>query len=123
MREVIQLQLELEQLGQEEGKGLEKLCFSPMVQVGETTKLHQCTVQSVFGYFKNNLETFEKDIPIEGGNFTHTYLDTLAECFVNAFSLKCMGLYGGPIEPAIAVGGMPPAEPGDNQDYKVRRGF
>lgn len=94
-----------------------------MVQVGETTKLHQCTVQSVFGYFKNDLETFEKDIPIEGGNFTHTYLDTLAECFVNAFSLKCMGLYGGPIEPAIAVGGMPPAEAGDNQDYKLATGL
>jgi Niemann-Pick C1 protein len=79
--EVFQLQQELEQLGQNENKGMEKLCFSPMVQVGETTKLSQCTVQSVFGYFGNNFDTFNKTAIVSG--YEYNYLDVLANCLVN----------------------------------------
>lgn len=120
--EVFQLQQDLEQLGQSEGKGLDKLCFAPMVQVGETTKLTQCTVQSIFGYFKNDIRRFNSSTTLSDG-FVYNYLDVLANCLVNAFSLGCLGLYGGPIEPAIAVGGMPTPEPGQNQDYKLATGI
>lgn len=120
--EVFKLQQELEQLGQDEGKGLDKLCFAPMVQVGETTKLSQCTVQSVFGYFGNDLNTFNTSFITRDG-YERNYLDTLATCFVNSVGLSCLAPYGGPIEPAIAVGGMPPAEPGQPQDFKLATGI
>lgn len=122
MYEVIQLQQALEQLGQSEDKGLDKLCFAPVVQVGETTKLTQCTVQSVFGYFKNNINRFNASTELKDGTISN-YLDILANCLVNSFSLGCMGLYGGPIEPAIAVGGMPAPNPGENHDFKLATGL
>lgn len=56
-----------------------------MVQVGETTKLSQCTVQSVFGYFGNNFENFDKSAIVNG--YEYNYLDVLANCLVNAYSL------------------------------------
>lgn len=93
-----------------------------MVQVGETTKLSQCTVQSVFGYFGNDLRTFNSSAVLND-NFTTNYLNTLANCFLNPYGLSCLAPYGGPIEPAIAVGGMPPAEPGENQDFKLATGI
>lgn len=115
--EVFQLQKELEQLGQSEDKGLEKLCFSPMVQVGETTKLSQCTIQSLFGYFGNSFELFNRTAIVSG--FEYNYLDILANCLDNPYSLGCLAPYGGPIEPAIAVGGLPTPESGANYDFKL----
>lgn len=115
------MQQELEQLGQAEGKGLEKLCFAPMVQVGETTKLSQCTVQSIFGYFDNKMELFNASTMINGFEINH--LNILANCFVNPLSLGCLAPYGGPVEPAIAVGGMPEPNPGENHDYRLATGI
>lgn len=91
-----------------------------MVQIGEETELWQCTVQSVFGYFKNGLDQFNEVANVDG--FVKTYLDHLNTCFVNSYGLSCLGRYGGPIEPAIAVGGMPPANPGESQDFKLATG-
>ena len=120
--EVFQLQQELEQLGQEDDKGLEKLCFAPMVQVGETTKLWQCTVQSIFGYFNNDINLFNSTSTNNEG-YVFNYLNTLENCFLNPLSLSCLAPYGGPVEPAIAVGGMPQAKSGENQDYKLATGI
>ena len=46
----------------------------------------------------------------------------MANCLVNAFSLECLAPYGGPIEPAIAVGGLPLPEKGQNYDYRLATG-
>lgn len=35
----------------------------------------------------------------------------------------CFGLYGGPIEPGIAVGGMPSTQPGNDPDYILAKGL
>lgn len=74
-----------------------------MTQVNEETKLFQCTIQSVLGYFGNDVETFKK---------SENYLKTIDTCTQNAYSLQCLAKYGGPIEPGIAVGGMPKPEQG-----------
>lgn len=79
MLEVFNLQMELEQIGQEEGKGLEHICYAPMVYKGETPTLKQCTVQSVFGYYGNDISTFNKSyIDIDG--FTNNYLNRIDLC-------------------------------------------
>lgn len=112
--EVFKLQKEIENLGQSENEGLEKICFAPVTQVGEETKLFQCTIQTVLGYFENDLEKFKE---------AEDYLKTIDTCTQNAYSLQCLALYGGPIEPGIALGGMPKPNPGESYDYKLATGL
>lgn len=91
-----------------------------MVQVGQPTKLSECTVQSLFGYFKNSLTRFNASASVSG--FDVIYLNILDECLFSAYSLNCLAPYGGPIEPAIAVGGLPESALGENPDYKLATG-
>lgn len=111
--EVFKLQKEIEKLGQFENEGLEKVCLAPVTQVGEETKLHQCVVMSLLGLFKNDISEFEK---------AQDYLKTIDSCTQSPYSIQCLAPYGGPIEPGIAVGGMPKPQQGQNYDYKLATG-
>lgn len=71
LTEVFKLQLEIEKIGLEEGKGLDKICFAPVVHPGQETTVKDCTVMSVLGYFQNNLEEFINN---------DKYLDTIVRC-------------------------------------------
>ncbi|XP_076646594.1 NPC intracellular cholesterol transporter 1 homolog 1b [Halictus rubicundus] len=94
---VFELQSKVLQLGQEEGEGLERICYAPIRNdfTGPTTVNH-CTIQSVWGYFQNNVNKVT-----EGDD----YLNHLFECAQNALSMSCVAPYGGPVFPAIAYGG------------------
>ncbi|XP_071646320.1 NPC intracellular cholesterol transporter 1 homolog 1b [Temnothorax longispinosus] len=102
--EVYDLQQQILQLGQETGEGLEKICYAPVQSefTGPVT-LDLCTVQSIWGYFQNNLATFNKT-DIKGGYNTN-YLDQLYMCMQNSFHPDCLAPYKGPIIPTIAIGG------------------
>jgi hypothetical protein len=52
------------QLGQEEGKGLDKICFAPLVASGAAASLENCTVQSVWGYVQNKQNLTDGDIDV-----------------------------------------------------------
>nr|XP_040228141.2 NPC intracellular cholesterol transporter 1 homolog 1b [Anopheles coluzzii] len=119
--EVFKLQTTIEQLGQAEGRGLEQICFAPMTQVGAQTVLSECTVQSVFGYFKNSLAEFNRTGTDLNG-FVVNYLDKINGCTRNAYLPSCFGTYGGPIEPGVAVGGFPQPAPGANPDFRLATG-
>lgn len=69
--EVFKLQLEIEKIGTEEGKGLDKICFAPVVYPGQETTAADCTVQSILGYFQNDLDKFIRD---------NNYLETIIRC-------------------------------------------
>jgi Niemann-Pick C1 protein len=56
------------QLGEEEGKGLNTICFAPLVAAGATASVENCTVQSVWGYLQNS--------PV----LTEGYIDTMMRC-------------------------------------------
>lgn len=71
LTEVFKLQLEIEAIGREEGKGLDKICFAPVVYPGQETTAKDCTVQSILGYFQNNLDAFIRDT---------RYLETIIRC-------------------------------------------
>ncbi|KFB38094.1 AGAP000579-PA-like protein [Anopheles sinensis] len=116
--EVFQLQQTIEQLGQLEGRGLERICYAPMTAVGAQTILSECTVQSVFGYFKNNLASFNNSGTDPEG-YVVNYLDKINGCTRNAYLPSCFGTYGGPIEPGVAVGGFPHPPPGENPDFRL----
>lgn len=77
--EVFRLQQDIEQLGQAIGYGLDQICFAPVTEPGTTTRLDQCTVQSIFGYFKNSLVTFNQTTVQNG--FVVNYLNILDKCF------------------------------------------
>lgn len=67
------------QLGQETNEGLEKICYAPVQNefTGPIT-LDLCTVQSIWGYFQNDIENFNS-ISISAG-YEINYLDNLYMC-------------------------------------------
>ncbi|XP_031627932.1 NPC intracellular cholesterol transporter 1 homolog 1b [Contarinia nasturtii] len=117
---VFQLQQSIEQIGKNE-YGLEKICFAPMTAANEKpSTTSQCVVQSLFGYFENKMEKFNKTEDIEG--FTVNYLNQLDKCMGNPYDVSCFGPYGGPIDPAIALGGYKKPGSGESIDYKLSTG-
>ena len=69
--EVFKLQLAIQEIGMDEGKGLDKICFAPVVYPGQETTIKECTIQSILGYFKNDLDLFTR---------SEKYLDTIISC-------------------------------------------
>ena len=89
---VRELQNQVLQLGQNEGEGLERICYAPVRNdfTGPTT-VELCTVQSVWGYFQNDLDKFNQtDV---SGTFEINYLDHLYKCAQNAYNPECMASY------------------------------
>ncbi|XP_013112245.2 NPC intracellular cholesterol transporter 1 homolog 1b [Stomoxys calcitrans] len=119
--EVFKLQEAIQQIGMEEDKGLNKICFAPMLYPGQKAKIDDCLVQSIYGYFQNDMEFFETDYKDEEG-YDINYLNHLEDCLRVPMLESCFGPYGGPIEPGIAVGGMPKVDVNDEPDYKLATG-
>ncbi|XP_011504698.1 PREDICTED: Niemann-Pick C1 protein-like [Ceratosolen solmsi marchali] len=92
---VLDLQEKVMKLGQDEDEGLEKICYAPVKNdfSGPMT-LSYCTIQSIWGYFKNNIEECNSN-----------YLQKIYECLENPFNINCLAPYKGPIIPAISLGG------------------
>lgn len=58
---------------------LADICFAPLSSPNdEPINLSQCAIQSVWGYYQDDLQKFEKSI-VEN-NFTVNYLDTFMAC-------------------------------------------
>ncbi|XP_071451302.1 NPC intracellular cholesterol transporter 1 isoform X2 [Hetaerina americana] len=109
MEEVLKLQNQIEELGQAEGNSLDGICFAPLTSPtngnsGRAADVSQCVVQSVWGYFQNDMDTFLSSTTDSEG-FEVNYLDHLKSCFQNSYNPVCLAPYGGPVEPSIAVGG------------------
>lgn len=101
------------------GVGLENICYAPLTSpfTGPVT-VDKCTIQSLWGWFQDNLSILDEvDEDIEG--FETNYLDRLLNCFKNPFNVDCLAPYGGPIEPAIALGGFPILSNGTMQFEKA----
>lgn len=69
LREVFMLQLEIEDIKDSHGSGMEKSCYAPLASEQEPDK-SKCLVQSLFGYFKNDLGTFNEMVD-DGENLGH----------------------------------------------------
>ncbi|KAK7869123.1 hypothetical protein R5R35_006589 [Gryllus longicercus] len=113
---VLDLQNKILSIGQKENKGLEKICFAPMSSVFTgTVNVEQCVVQSIWGYYQNSIENFNYTDTDPDGYITN-YLDTFKKCSQNRYNVDCLAPYGGPVDPAIALGGF--LKPGENlQDH------
>ncbi|XP_047362414.1 NPC intracellular cholesterol transporter 1 homolog 1b-like [Vespa velutina] len=98
------LQEKVLQLGRETDESIERYCYAPVYTdfLGPMS-VSYCTVQSLWGYFQNNISIFNQTSQIKG--YEINYLDHLYKCMQNAFNAECMAPYKGPIFPALAVGG------------------
>ncbi|CRL00931.1 CLUMA_CG014455, isoform A, partial [Clunio marinus] len=91
---------------------LKEICFAPLsVSYRGPTEIEDCVVQSVWGYFQDDMDTFEEKDEDPNG-YEMNYLDKFLKCFNNPYDLDCLATYGGPIDPAVALGGF--LKSGDN---------
>lgn len=105
LKTVLYLQEEIKEIGSGESSGLAKICFAPLTsQFTGPPYIEQCGVQSVWGYFQDSEDIFdETDTDPEG--FVVNYLDHFVKCTQNYYNPECLAKYGGPVDPAIALGG------------------
>ncbi|XP_071451565.1 NPC intracellular cholesterol transporter 1 homolog 1b-like [Hetaerina americana] len=119
---VHQLQREIENLGQKEGNGLETVCFAPMNTTYNPMKQSLCTVQSVWGYFQNDLSQLYTNKTDDSHHIVN-YLDHINICLMNSYNPECLSPWGGPVLPGLAVGGFPQVQEGEPPDYKMASGL
>ncbi|KNE87185.1 hypothetical protein PSTG_19436, partial [Puccinia striiformis f. sp. tritici PST-78] len=65
------------------------------------TDVSKGVIQSMWGYFQDDVERL--DDQDEDHGFNVTYLDEFYQCISNPY--LCLAPYGGPVDPAIALGG------------------
>ncbi|XP_066583703.1 NPC intracellular cholesterol transporter 1 homolog 1b-like isoform X2 [Prorops nasuta] len=122
---VYNLQEKILQLGHDTNEGLENICYAPVYDrfLGPMS-VDFCTVQSIWGYFQNNLEKFNV-VSNDANGFQITYLDQIYKCLQNPYNMECLAPYKGPIIPAIAIGGFlkPNQYNYDSDDYIKANGI
>ncbi|XP_012153839.1 Niemann-Pick type C-1a isoform X5 [Megachile rotundata] len=105
LKTIYQLQEGIKQIVTPNNYTLADICFAPLTSpfTGPPTA-SQCVIQSIWGYWQDSMDNFDST-SVDDDNFTVNYLDHFRVCSQNAYNPECLAPYGGPIEPAIAVGG------------------
>uniref|UniRef100_A0A182UD69 SSD domain-containing protein n=1 Tax=Anopheles melas TaxID=34690 RepID=A0A182UD69_9DIPT len=93
---------------------LKDICFAPLSTGAGPTDTQECVVQSLWGYFSDDMDNFN-DEEEDAQGFVINYLDKLIQCFGNYYNPACLAPYGGPIDPAIALGGIPQPKSADEK--------
>lgn len=93
------------EIGAGSSHSLDKICFAPLSSPFRgPIQIEDCVLQSLWGYFQDDPESFAEETTDAQG-FTVNYLDKLIQCFGNPYDPSCLANFGGPIDPAIALGG------------------
>ncbi|KAK0066303.1 Niemann-Pick C1 protein [Biomphalaria pfeifferi] len=88
---------------------LQDICFAPL-----SPDNNNCTIQSILNYFQNSHEMLDLVAKDDYGWFVvANYLDHFEYCVQSPYSLNdttklhtpCLGTYGGPVFPWVALGG------------------
>lgn len=102
MLEIFSLQEKIKSLND---GSLKDICFAPLSSpFREPVTTDDCAIQSVWGYFQDDLDEFD-GTDTDPNGFGTNYLDHFLLCFSNPYNPLCLAKYGGPIDPAIAFGG------------------
>ena len=96
-------QLRVSQVVSENNITLADICYKPL-----SPQNNNCTIMTVWNYFQNNRDNLEATA--DGGI---NYLDHFKFCSRNTAAPKdstglgmpCMGEFGGPVDPSVALGG------------------
>ncbi|XP_033357113.1 NPC intracellular cholesterol transporter 1 isoform X5 [Bombus vosnesenskii] len=119
LKTVYKLQEEIKKITTPNNFTLANICFAPLTSpfTGPPT-VSQCVIQSIWGYWQDSVEAFDYTT-VDDDNFTVNYLDHFRVCSQNAYNPECLAPYGGPVEPAIAVGGfLSPGQDLQNPSYE-----
>lgn len=75
--------------GQDTGEGIEHVCFAPLYSTfsGAMTP-EKCTVQSLWGYFQDDVEIFDETDTDEDGNEIN-YLNRIKDCTQSVYFILC----------------------------------
>lgn len=80
MLRVLDLQRSIEAIGAGTDWGFDRICFAPLRNKGDEKRgVTQCAVQSVWGYYQNNVATFNGS-SLDPNKFVVNYLDRLVMC-------------------------------------------
>lgn len=91
---------------------LAQICYAPLVSsFTNPATIDKCVVQSIWGYFQDDVDTFDETDEDDNG-FELNYLDHLLKCMKTPYNPDCLAPYGGPVDPAIALGGF--LKPGES---------
>lgn len=102
LKEILKLQEDIKNI---DDGALKEICFSPLSSPeDEERDVERCVVQSVWGYFQNDLSIFD-DTSTDAFGYEENYLDRFLKCFNNPYDSDCLSTYGGPVDPAVALGG------------------
>ncbi|KAG5875522.1 hypothetical protein JTB14_013676 [Gonioctena quinquepunctata] len=112
LKAVLDLQQKIESIGEGTSYSFDKICYAPLRKPGETeTSVDECVVQSIWGYYQDDVDTFDRTGE-DPDHYKTNYLDRFVKCASNPFDpLDCLAPYGGPVDPAIALGGF--LQPGE----------
>ncbi|XP_064651766.1 NPC intracellular cholesterol transporter 1-like isoform X2 [Lineus longissimus] len=116
LEEILALQLQIEKIVAPFPEldmiiGLQDICFAPL-----RPDNNNCTIMSVLNYFQNDKTTLDMKKQDEWGFLTFAdYIDHFMYCVrspasvqdTGQFNTSCLGTYGGPIFPWVALGGFP----------------
>ncbi|KRG00412.1 uncharacterized protein Dwil_GK26859 [Drosophila willistoni] len=100
LSEVLYLQEQIKNI-QRNKVSLKDICYAPLANDETDIQTSNCVIQSIWGYFKDDLSRL--DDHDEDNGFNVTYLDEIYQCTSNPY--LCLASYGGPVDPAIALGG------------------
>ncbi|XP_065576909.1 NPC intracellular cholesterol transporter 1-like [Artemia franciscana] len=122
VRTVMDLQDRILKAVSEDGTTIKDFCFKPLSPAFEA-----CTVQSVGGWFQDNIDLLDVQYPAGNTGDNFTYLSHIEYCVANPAApidlnfgrTSCMAPFGGPVFPYVALGGY--LEDGeissDNENY------
>ncbi|BFZ11392.1 hypothetical protein BsWGS_14432 [Bradybaena similaris] len=100
---------------------LQDICFAPL-----SPSNNNCTIQSVLNYYQNSHQMIDKQAMDEFGWLVQAnYLDHFDSCVLSPFLMNdttalhtsCLGTYGGPVFPWVALGGF------TGKDYRTSKAF
>lgn len=70
--------MSIQDIGRDEGAPLEQICYTPLLASDKEPQVKDCLVQSLFGYYKNNFESFYLNYSYNGINYN--YLNKMHSC-------------------------------------------
>ncbi|XP_019872017.2 NPC intracellular cholesterol transporter 1 isoform X2 [Aethina tumida] len=108
LKAVLDLQQQIKNIAKDTDHSFDKICFAPLRTEGQKeTNTNECVVQSIWGYYQDDVEKFDETSEDPNGMIIN-YLDSFSNCAQNPYNPDCLAPYGGPVDPAIALGGFLP---------------
>ena len=76
---ILELQEEIKKITISGDRTLADICFAPLSSPSSETTVSQCTIQSIWGYWQDDVDTFNST-DLDKNNFTVNYLDHFKAC-------------------------------------------